>query len=109
MKTIRFILPIAVLGFTMPLLAQSEDTAFLAQFEKTFERGGPVAAKDFIPAALTKGPLHSVRPLADNDGLLNTYFMDTPEGVMEVTGTPALAMRIRELYAIDYLRGLSKT
>lgn len=65
--------------------------------------------KDFIPAALMKGALHSVRPLADNDGLLNTYFMDTPEGVMEVTGTPALAMRIRELYAIDYLRGLSKT
>jgi len=89
--------------------AQSEDAAFVAQFGKTFEQGGAVDAKDFIPAELLKGHLHAVRPLADNDGLRNTYFLDAPGGVVEVTGTPALAGRIREIYALDHLRGLSKT
>src|SRR5262249_37177230 len=42
-------------------------------------------------------------------GLNNTYFVDSPSGVLEVTGTPALLARIREIYALDYLRGLSKT
>jgi hypothetical protein len=89
--------------------AQTDDAAFLAQFEKTFEKGGAVEAANFVPAALMNGRLHTVRPLADNDGLLNTYFIDTPDGVLEVTGTPALAVRVRELYALDHLRGLSKT
>lgn len=82
---------------------------FLAQFEKTFEQGGAVQAANFMPAALMQGRLHTVRPLADNDGMLNTYFIDSPDGVLEVTGTPALAVRVRELYALDHLRGLSKT
>lgn len=90
-------------------LAQTDDKAFLAQFEKTFEQGGNMPAKDFVPDTQMSGPLHTVRPLAFNDGLNNTYFMDTPQGVQDVTGTPALLARIREIYALDYLRGLSKT
>lgn len=89
--------------------AQSDDQAFLDQFEKTFEPAGNVPAKDFVPQAAMEGALHRVRPMAFNDGLNNTYFMDAPEGVVEITGTAALLVRIREIYAIDYLRGLSKT
>jgi hypothetical protein len=47
--------------------------------------------------------------MAENDGLINTYFLDTNDGVLEVAGTAALAVRIHELYAIDYLRGMSKS
>ncbi len=90
------------------LFAQDEDP-FLAKFQDTFEIADSVAAKDFVPAALMSGNLHAVRPLASNDGLRNTYYVDTPEGVQEVTGTPALVQFIRELYAIDYLRGVSRT
>ena len=51
-------------------LAQTDDKAFLEQFGKTFEQGGPVPAKDFVPEAQLQGALHTVvRPLADNDGL----------------------------------------
>ncbi|MCE9610323.1 MAG: hypothetical protein K8R23_09035 [Chthoniobacter sp.] len=109
MKTIRIIVPIAILTLAAPLRAQTDDAAFLTQFEKTFEPGGAVQAKDFVTAELLNGRLHAVRPLADNDGLLNTYFVDTPDGLLEATGTPALKTRIREIYALDYLRGLSKT
>jgi hypothetical protein len=109
MKKRQLILPTALLILATSLRAQTDDSAFLAQFEKSFEEGGAVQAARFVPAALMKGSLHTVRPLADNDGLLNTYFIDTSGGVLEVTGTPALAVRIRELYALDYLRGLSRT
>ena len=75
MKTIRSIVPIALTALTAltaPLPAQTDDAAFLTQFEKTFEPGGAVPAKNFVPAELLKGRLHAVRPQADNDGLLNT-------------------------------------
>jgi len=89
--------------------AQIDDKAFLEQFAKTFETGGAVPAKNFVSEAQMRGTLHSVRPLADNDGLNNTYFVDVPGGVEEVSGTAALLTRIREIYALDYLRGLSKS
>ena len=94
---------------TMAAAGQVDDKTFLEQYEKTFEQGGPVPAKEFVPEAQMRGVLHLVRPLADNDGLNNTYFMEAQGVVMEVTGTPALIVRIREIYALDYLRGLSKT
>jgi hypothetical protein len=98
-----------LLLLTGAVLAQVDDAAFLAKFESTFESPANVPAKDFVPAALMSGRLHTVRPLAFNDGLRNTYYMDTPSGVQEVTSTPALVQLVREMDAIDYLRGVSKT
>jgi len=102
-------LSIAFAFFVVRAFAQTDDKAFLEKFEKTFEPAGSVPAKDFAPEAMMRGALHSVRPLADNDGLNNTYFADTPSGVQEITGTQALIIRIREIYALEHLRGLSKT
>ena len=90
------------------VLAQTDD-AFLTKFGSTFESPGGVPATEFVPPAVMSGRLHTVRPLASNDGLRNTYYMDSPSGVQEVTGTPALITRIREIYAIDQLRGVSRT
>lgn len=56
-----------------------------------------------------KGPLHTVGAEAENDGLLNTYFLYSGDNAFEVTTGVALRIRIRELYAIDQLRGMSKT
>ena len=108
MKRTLFLLATVILC-TGRALAQSDDADFLKKLEGTFETPGTVAAKDFIPAAQMSGSLHTVRPLADNDGLRNTYYVDTPSGVQEVTGTPALVQRIREIYALDYLRGVSRS
>lgn len=91
------------------LHAQSDDAAFLAKFESTFETPGTVSTKDFVAESLMSGRLHHVRPLATNDGLRNTYYVDSSAGVQEITGTPALEARIREIYAIDYLQGISRT
>ncbi len=49
-----------------------------------------------MPEAQIRGALHTGRPLADNDGLNSTCFMDAPSGVQEITGTPTLIVRIRD-------------
>jgi hypothetical protein len=104
------LLPALLLSiFASGAMAQTDDAAFLAKFESTFEAPGMLQAKDFVPEAQMSGKLHQVRPLASNDGLRNTYFLDTPSGVQEVTGTSALLERIREIYAIDYLSRVSQS
>jgi hypothetical protein len=105
MKRFLFLAPLAC---AVAALAQDDD-AFLTKFGSTLETPAPVQAKDFVPAGQMSGRLHKVRPLADNDGLRNTYYVDTASGIEEVTGTPALTQLIREIYAIDYLRGVSGT
>lgn len=109
MNPSQALFPLLAIVLTSAALAQNDDAAFLSRFEKTFEAGGAVPAADFVPAAMMSGALHHVGVHAFNDGLHNTYFLYTPGAEIEVTGTPALLVRIRELYALDYLRGLSKT
>ena len=56
-----------------------------------------------------RGSLHTVGEQAENDGLLNTYFLYSGDDAFEVTTGIALRTRIRELYAIDKLRAMSQT
>jgi hypothetical protein len=75
----------------------------------TFESSGRVETKLFVPEDLMKGSLHTVGDQAENDGLLNTYFLYSGDDAFEVTTGIALRTRIRELYAIDKLRAMSQT
>lgn len=90
-------------------LAQTGSTPSPAPLETTFEAPGLVETKMFLPENLMKGGLHTVGPQAENDGLLNTYVLASGGRSFEVTTGIALRIRIRELYAIDKLRGTSKT
>jgi hypothetical protein len=94
------IIALSLLATTV--LAQTDSSPSPAPLATAFESAGPVEARMFLPQEL----LHSVAPQAENDGLVNTYFLSS--GV-EVTTGIALRIRIRELYAIDKLRGMSKT
>lgn len=96
------------------LIAQSDNSAqdaagFLNRVEKTFESVGEVPAKEFVPAQLMSGQLHAVGQGAYSDGLRNTYVINVGNEQYEITGTPALIERIYEIYALDYLRGVSKS
>ena len=90
-------------------LAQTDSTPSPAPAETAFETEGRVEAKMFLPQDLLKGSLHSVADQAENDGLLNTYFLYSGNASFEVTTGLALRTRIRELYAIEKLRATSKT
>lgn len=114
MKNTHIALTVASLVAAVAVVAQTDDTgggnsAFLKKFEGSFEVGGEVPAKDFVPVELMNGRLHTVADSAYNDGLRNTYVVVTGRGDYQVTGTPALVQFIREIYALDYLRGVSKS
>jgi hypothetical protein len=114
MKCTHLIAVVAALVTTGFLFLKAEtveenEAAFLAKFEKSFEKAGAVYAKDFVPAGMMNGTLHSVAEGAYNDGLRNTYVIVSGNEEHEITGTPAALQFIRELYAIDYLRGVSKS
>ncbi len=87
-------------------LAQTETTTPPPQ---AFESPGRVETKMFISADLMSGPLHSVGDFAENDGMNNTYFLYSGNDASAVTTGIALRTRIREIYAIDKLRQMSKT
>jgi hypothetical protein len=100
---------IALTLLSTAALAQTDSTSSPAPAEAAFETEGRVEAKVFLPQDVLKGSLHSVAEQAENDGLLNTYFLDSGGQVFAVTTGQALRTRIRELYAIDKLRATSKT
>ena len=100
---------IALSLFATTALAQTDSTPSPAPLQTAFESAGRVEAKMFLPQELLKGQLHTIDQQAENDGLLNTYFLYSGNNAFEVTTGIALRIRIRELYAIDKLRGMSKT
>ena len=75
----------------------------------SFEQPGPVSARDFVPENYLQGTLHKVWPQAENDGFNNAYWLETPSRTEEIIGSRSLMQRIRELYALEHLRKLSKT
>jgi hypothetical protein len=95
--------------FATTAFAQTDSTPSPVPPEVTSESEGRVEAKMFLPEDLMKGRLHTVGQQAENDGLLNTYFLYSGDQAFEVTTGIALRIRIRELYAINKLRGMSKT
>jgi hypothetical protein len=107
MQTKLIVITLGLLATTA--LAQTDSTPSPASSQTGFETEGPVDVKLFLPEDAMKGRLHSVRPQADNDSLLNTYFLDARDETFAVTTGFALRTRIRELYAIDKLHGMSKT
>lgn len=76
---------------------------------QTFESPGRVETKMFISTDLMTGPLHSIADFAENDGMNNTYFLYSGNDAWAVTTGIALRTRIREIYAINKLREMSKT
>jgi hypothetical protein len=101
--------PIALAFSLLATTAFAQTTPSPAPPATTFESAGRVDAKMFLPQDLLKGRLHTVGEQAENDGLLNTYFLYVGDNAFEVTTGAALRIKIRELYAIDQLRGMSKT
>ncbi|CAN5801706.1 hypothetical protein BH20VER1_BH20VER1_22380 [soil metagenome] len=89
--------------------AQVETSLASGAAESAFESALPVETSLFIPEDLMKGRLHSVGEEAENDGLVNTYTLYIGTRSVEVTTSSALRARIREIYAINHLRGMSKT
>ena len=65
-----------------------------------------LATAEFIPAELMTGPNYHVDPQVVNDGLVNTYQVETNYGTLTVEGTPLLLERLNELRALERIEKL---
>ena len=77
--------------------------------EPVFEQAASVEAKLFLPEKSLEGSLHRVGPEAYNDGMINTYYLFANDRQYAIPTGIALLTRIREIYAINKLEGMSKT
>lgn len=73
-----------------------------------FEEPRTFNASEIIPAYLIAGPHHRVRDLAQGDGYLIEFVIDSDYGTYECVGTGELQRRVQEIRAISTLVSLSK-
>ena len=87
----------AVFSHGVPALAQQ------------FETPPALNAQEVLPAGVIKGPHHSVDQAVGNDGVMNRYRLETPQGVLDVVGTERLYVRIDETVSLQKMYELSQT
>jgi hypothetical protein len=63
-------------------------------------------AEKILPAGQLEGPNYRIDPQVLNDGLVNTYRLETKYGILTVEGTPLLLERLGELRALDRIEKL---
>ena len=92
MLTKHIVIALSLLATTA--LAQTDSTPSPPPPQTAFEAEGRVETKLFLPEDVMKGRLHSVGPQAENDSLLNTYFLYSGNRAFEVTTGMTLRTRI---------------
>ncbi len=86
----------------LPLLVHAAD-------EGDFEEVPVVlSAKDVLPKDMLKGEFHTVEDKVTNNGIFNTYTIDSPFGKATVYNEEQLAQRIDEINACDTMDGINK-
>lgn len=76
---------------------------------EAFEEPRTFTASEIIPAYLMVGPHHRVRDLAQGDGYLIEFVIDSDYGVYECVGIGELQRRVEEIRAISTLVAISKS
>jgi hypothetical protein len=105
----RYLPGLIVLIGTSAFAQTDISTSEAQRAEPAFETSDRVESKLFVPEALMTGPHHRVAAEASNDGMMNTYLLEIDGRSHEIESTGVLLARIRETYAIEKLRGMSKT
>ncbi|MFT6436977.1 MAG: hypothetical protein ACJAVI_005051 [Candidatus Azotimanducaceae bacterium] len=78
-------------------------------FGAGFESTAGIDADDVIPTSLLLGPNHKVSDSILNNGMQNTYTVESQYGDFEAQGSIGLRIRIRQVDALTYLDNLSKS
>jgi hypothetical protein len=76
----------------------------VAQPKGAFETAPVLAGSELAPAALLKGPLHSVAEPISLEGFFGRFVIESKFGKFSVTGANMLAVRVNELQAIEVLQ-----
>ncbi len=88
-------------------IAATEPAA--AQPKAAFESAPVLAGSELAPAALLKGPLHTVAEPITLDGFFGRFVIGSKFGKFSVLGVNMLAVRVHELQAIEALQEVQKS
>jgi len=80
-----------------------------AQPKGTFETPPVLAGTELVPAALLKGPLHTVAEPVKLDGYFGRFVIESKFGNFSVVGANMLGVRVNELQAIEVLQEVEKS
>ncbi len=80
-----------------------------AQLKAAFESPPVLAGSELAPAALLKGPLHTVAEPITLDGFFGRFVIESKFGKFNVLGVNLLAVRVNELQAIEALQEVQKS
>jgi hypothetical protein len=81
----------------------------VAQPKIGFESPPVLAGSELAPAALLKGPLHTVAEPIMLDGFFGRFLIESKFGKFSVLGVNMLAVRVNELQAIEALQEVQKS
>jgi hypothetical protein len=91
-------------GMAAALVCALAATGAHAQKSAALEAPPVLAGSKLVPAALLKGPLHTVAEPVKLDGYFGRYIIESKVGKFSVAGENMLAVRVHELHAIQELQ-----
>lgn len=103
-----FALALGMLG-AMCCVAQTPAPSAPDAASSDFEELPELRASEILKPEILKGPHHTVRESVPTSSGMNQFVIDSDYGVFDAEGNEMLLRRIKEVYAIDQLKGVSKT
>jgi len=91
------------------LFASSAAAVPVRSGKQQYEKPANLLASQVLPAALLKGPYHTIREKVTSDGYFNNYHIISNFGPIDVEGQQLLEIRIAELNALAELDKLSSS
>jgi hypothetical protein len=90
-------------------LAQTPEPSAPDAASSNFEELPELRASEILQPEILKGPRHAVRESVPTFSGMNQFVIDSDYGVFDAEGNEMLLRRIKEVYAIDQLKSVSKT
>jgi hypothetical protein len=90
-------------------LAQTPEPSTPDAASSDFEELPELKASEILKPEILKGPNHTVRESVPTSSGMNQFVIDSEYGVFDADGNEMLLRRIKEIYAINQLKGVSRT
>src|SRR5690242_8219946 len=90
-------------------LAQTPEPSAPDAASSNFEELPELGASEILQPEILKGPHHLVRESVPTSSGMNQFVIDSDYGVFDAEGNEMLLRRIKEVYAIDQLKSVSRT
>ncbi len=90
-----------------PVLVISMTATGLAEAQ-TYEAPPTFRAADILAPDIVSGPHHKIAETVENDGVLNRFQVETPQGPLTVVGTDRLMIRLHEVEALQQMEEVKR-